>query len=137
MVLADPRRLFQILINLLANAVKFTPNGGSIVLGIDLSPSYEYVTFRVQDTGIGIAPADLPKLVQKFSQLDAARNRKYEGTGLGLALVKHLTELHLGSVSVSCELGRGSCFEVRLPYTFAPPTLGRKGATLGVYCHQC
>ncbi len=120
-MLADSRRLLQILLNLLSNAVKFTPAGGQVSLEVDLDAPQHQVIFRVHDTGIGIARQDLAKLFQKFSQLDAARNRRYEGTGLGLALVKNLTELHQGTISVSSELGQGSCFEVRLPYTAPTP----------------
>jgi CheY-like chemotaxis protein len=75
-----------------------------------------YVCISVTDTGIGIAPADQLKLFQPFVQVDSALNRQYEGTGLGLALVKRIVELHEGDVNLRSELGHGSCFTVRLPY---------------------
>jgi PAS domain S-box-containing protein len=116
----DERRIRQVLINLLINAVKFTPEGGSITLAVttDPPPSAEQnasITISVTDTGIGIAAEHLPQLFEPFVQVDSSLNRKYEGTGLGLSLVKRLTELHGGEVSVTSQLGKGSCFSVTLP----------------------
>jgi signal transduction histidine kinase/ActR/RegA family two-component response regulator len=121
-LLIDPRRWRQALINLLNNAVKFTPAGGQVCLEV-LCPlptptpaeTRPVIRFSVQDTGIGIAPDNLTKLFQPFVQIDSALNRKYEGTGLGLALVKRIAELHGGEVGVSSELGVGSCFWIDLP----------------------
>lgn len=119
----DSRRLTQVLINLLSNAVKFTANGGSISLNVGIKKSFksdivtsESIYFSVIDTGIGIASHHLDKLFQPFSQIDSSLNRQYSGTGLGLVLVKQITELHGGSVKVSSKLGKGSCFTVYLPY---------------------
>lgn len=116
--LADERRLRQILINLLNNAVKFTPNGGQVTLVAQQKDTEgrPLLEFQVLDTGIGIAPEDQTRLFQAFVQIDSNLNRKYEGTGLGLALVKRLTELHQGQVSFHSQLGQGSCFVVTLPY---------------------
>ncbi|MEB3122139.1 MAG: PAS domain S-box protein [Snowella sp.] len=115
---ADERRLRQILINLLNNAVKFTPNGGEVRLevSLDLSVEQPMLNFMIKDTGIGIAKEDLPKLFQSFMQIDSRLARRYEGTGLGLALVERLAKLHGGRVSVESKVGEGSCFSVHLPY---------------------
>jgi PAS domain S-box-containing protein len=111
---ADERRIEQILINLLSNAVKFTPNSGKVTLEVKLKA--EQILFIVKDTGIGIAPENINKLFESFVQIDSSLNRQYTGTGLGLALVRTLTELHSGIVTVESELGKGSCFTVALPY---------------------
>ena len=100
----DARRIRQALINLLGNAVKFTPSGGQITLAVEVEP--QSVSFHVMDTGIGIAEEHLDKLFQPFSQVDSKLNRLHNGTGLGLALVKHIAELHGGSVKVQSTLGQ-------------------------------
>ncbi len=117
-IAVDERRLRQVLINLLGNAVKFTPAGGKVSLVVTRPPSDDgtnWIEFKIIDTGIGIAPADLHKLFQPFVQIDSSLNRQYEGTGLGLTLVKQIVELHGGQVQLQSEVGRGSCFTVRLP----------------------
>jgi signal transduction histidine kinase len=113
--LVDVCKFKQIVYNLLANAVKFTPDGGSILLEAKLA-SADQLEFSVTDSGIGIAEKDLQRLFSPFEQLDSSLEKKYEGTGLGLAMVKRLAELHGGTVSVRSELGKGSCFTVRIPY---------------------
>lgn len=118
---ADERRLKQILINLLSNAVKFTPPGGEVCLIIEPDARAEVLHIRVKDTGIGIAEADLPRLFQPFSQIDGKLNRQHGGTGLGLTLVKHLTERQNGSVSVQSAVNVGSCFTVSLPWQAESP----------------
>jgi len=124
----DERRIRQVLINLLSNAVKFTPEGGHITLEVRLPPEQEsdaeakkFLQITVTDTGIGIAPEHIPQLFQPFIQIDSALNRKYEGTGLGLVLVKRLVELHGGKVGLTSEVGVGSCFTINLPYIDTPP----------------
>ncbi len=132
----DERRIRQVLINLLMNAVKFTPEGGRITLAVSWDnpctsgSTVGFLHLSVTDTGIGIAPENLSGLFEPFIQIDSALNRKYEGTGLGLALVKHIVELHGGQVAVSSEVNRGSCFRVDLPYSFldsSPPMTTPRG----------
>ena len=113
-IYADPRRLKQILVNLLTNAVKFTPDKGQVSLQVNADPERDLIQFSVRDTGIGIAPEDLQRLFQPFVQLDNSLTRKQEGTGLGLALVQKLTDLHGGSVQVESEVGTGSRFTINL-----------------------
>lgn len=121
----DERRIRQVLINLLSNAIKFTPSGGKITLEYALdreSISNEnspqaWVSLTVIDTGIGITPDNLRKLFQPFIQIDSPLNRQYDGTGLGLALVKKIVELHGGYVRATSEVGVGSQFAIALPYS--------------------
>lgn len=115
MLTTDERRLKQILVNLLSNAVKFTPDGGSVTLETKCDLESESLMFSVRDTGIGIATEDLKRLFSPFTQLDSKLSRLYAGTGLGLTLVLKLVELHGGSVAVESEIGKGSCFTVRIP----------------------
>ncbi|MFP4438322.1 MAG: ATP-binding protein [Chloroflexaceae bacterium] len=112
---ADVRRLTQILVNLLSNAVKFTPEGGSIGLEVTTDTAHNQIHFTVWDTGIGIAPEYLEHLFQPFTQIESGLNRAHTGTGLGLALVKRLTTMHGGNVTVTSEVGQGSHFTVTLP----------------------
>ena len=112
---ADERRLKQILVNLLTNSVKFTPEGGTVGLEVTMPPGQEAVCFTVWDTGIGISREDLPKLFQSFVQIDSRLSRTYAGTGLGLALVRRMAEMHGGGVTVTSEPGKGSRFSVTLP----------------------
>ncbi|WP_129630476.1 PAS domain S-box protein [Candidatus Oscillochloris fontis] len=113
---ADPRRLKQMLVNLLSNAVKFTPPKGRVDLEVQIEHEAELIAFVVQDTGIGIAQEDVARLFQPFKQLDSSLSRQHEGTGLGLALVRRLAEMHGGGVMVASELGQGSRFTIQLPY---------------------
>ena len=114
-VLVDPMRLKQILVNLLTNAVKFTPQGKRIGLIVKFPKEDSSVEFHVWDKGIGISPDDRDKLFKPFSQVDSGLNRSQEGTGLGLALVAKLTDLHGGNVKLESETGKGSRFIVTLP----------------------
>ncbi|MEB3228157.1 MAG: PAS domain S-box protein [Synechocystis sp.] len=122
-VQGDERRLRQVLINLLNNAVKFTEQGGTVtvrasLVSIHFTQSNQwapYIRTEVNDTGIGITPENIGKLFQPFIQIDSALNRKHEGTGLGLSLVKRIVEMHGGEVGVTSEVGRGSCFWFTLP----------------------
>jgi len=114
-VQADRGRVRQVLLNLLSNAIKFTPDGGRITVAAGPVDGGSEVRIAVTDTGIGIAAEDQPKLFQEFSQLDASASRKYEGTGLGLALSRRLIELHGGAIGVESEMGKGSTFWFTLP----------------------
>jgi PAS domain S-box-containing protein len=113
-VRADERIVRQILLNLLSNSSKFTPAGGTITLGIRREVSGG-VEIWVSDTGIGIAPADIPKLMKPFTQLGDASKGGRRGTGLGLTLVRSLVELHGGSVTIQSVLDRGTTVTVLLP----------------------
>ncbi|MBW4656005.1 MAG: GAF domain-containing protein [Kaiparowitsia implicata GSE-PSE-MK54-09C] len=114
---ADKRRLKQILSNLLSNAVKFTQRG-SVQLTVYAQADQLY--FAVQDTGIGISKTDQERLFQTFTQLDGGLSRQYEGTGLGLVLAQRLAHLHGGDITVTSDVGQGSCFTLRLPLTQVP-----------------
>lgn len=117
-LVADPTRLTQVLINLLHNASKFSPNGASIDLQVDEQP--EAVVFTVRDRGVGIEPAALSKVFELFAQA-GERDPSHGGLGIGLALVKRLVELHGGTVTASSAgLGQGAEFTVRLPRAGAP-----------------
>lgn len=109
---ADKRRLKQILVNLLSNAVKFTDSG---LVTLRINQTTEEIEFSVIDTGIGINQADQATLFQPFQQIDSGLNRKYEGTGLGLALSRKLAQLHGGDITIQSEVGCGSCFTLHLP----------------------
>jgi signal transduction histidine kinase len=115
-LLMDERRILQVLINLLNNAVKFTPEGGDITLEVRNQESNSCILFSITDTGIGISPENIKKLFQPFIQIDGSLNRQYEGTGLGLALAKRIVELHNGKIGLTSTLGVGSCFTIELPY---------------------
>ncbi len=138
-LILDERRIRQVLINLLNNAVKFTPDGGSISLEVsfqnifkglpftellpetilapdsDYSQRENYLQIAVIDTGIGISPENITRLFKPFVQIDGALNRQYMGTGLGLAIVKQIVELHGGKVGAISKIGEGSCFTIALP----------------------
>lgn len=125
-IIADERKMKQIIFNLLSNAVKFTPEGGSVTLrarllkaseaGLDdLQSDEKCVEVSVSDTGIGIKAEDMDKLFKPFSQLESPYSKKYEGTGLGLSLTKRLVELHGGRIWVESEFGKGSRFSFVIP----------------------
>ncbi len=113
---ADVRRLKQILVNLLSNAIKFTPDNGQVGLEVKGEQELNRLSFTVWDTGIGISEEDIARLGSSFVQLDSSLSRRYGGTGLGLALVYRLADLHGGSVSVESELNVGSQFTVAIPW---------------------
>ncbi|MBE9100479.1 response regulator [Vacuolonema iberomarrocanum] len=116
-VYLDVERFDKVLYNLLSNAMKFTPSGGSI--HISVYPSGDRCQIKVQDSGIGIREDQLPYLFERFRQADGSTNRTYEGSGLGLALVKELVELHGGRVHVESVYGEGSTFTLWLQTGFA------------------
>ncbi|MCL4528446.1 MAG: PAS domain S-box protein, partial [Chloroflexi bacterium] len=112
----DERRIKQVLVNLLMNAVKFTPQGGNVGLDISADPDNAQIHLAVWDSGIGITKEDLPRLFKPFVQLDASLSREYSGTGLGLVLVAQMARLHGGSVSVESQPRKGSRFTITLPW---------------------
>jgi len=130
---ADERKLKQIIFNLLGNAIKFTPAGGKVLLSAREAPLEElgegapaaelavlnknarYLLISVKDTGIGIKPEDMDKLFKPFSQVDSSHSRNYEGTGLGLVLVRRFVEMHKGRIWVRSEWQKGSAFTFALP----------------------
>lgn len=113
---SDPRRLKQMLVNLLSNAVKFTPEGGHISLDVKGDKTQHEVLFTVSDNGIGIDAKDMSRLFHPFTQLDSSLSRQQSGTGLGLALVKRMVDLHNGSIRVQSTPGEGSQFTISLPW---------------------
>ncbi len=117
-VSGDPERLQQVAWNLLSNAIKFTPRGGSVQLRV--APVDEQLEILVRDTGQGIAPEFLPFVFDRFRQADAGTTRQHGGLGLGLAIARHLVELHGGSLTAESEgRNRGATFRVRLPMVVA------------------
>jgi predicted ATPase/signal transduction histidine kinase/CheY-like chemotaxis protein len=125
-LVVDERRIRQVLINLLNNAVKFTPIGGKVSLEVTQLPPEQtggntsVIRIAVIDTGIGISAENLGKLFQPFIQIDSALNRKAQGTGLGLNLVKQIVELHGGKITAISEIDVGSCFAIDLPCSDLP-----------------
>jgi len=135
---ADARKVKQIVYNLLSNAVKFSKEGGQVTLRASRVPRAEvgrlssawmgrslsladnefteFLEIRVTDSGIGMSPEGMEQLFKPFSQIDSGLSRQFEGTGLGLALVKLLADLHGGAVAVESAVGEGSCFTVWLPF---------------------
>lgn len=108
----DIYRLKQIFINLINNALTYTPEGGSVHVKVEKHDGYALVT--VSDTGIGIKKEEIPRIFERFYRVDRARSRNSGGTGLGLAIVKHLVEAHKGQISVQSEVGKGTTFTVKL-----------------------
>jgi CheY-like chemotaxis protein len=113
-VMGDPNRLQQVVWNLLSNAIKFTPRGGRVQVRLERINSH--IELTISDTGIGIKPEFLPHVFDRFRQADQATTRQYGGLGLGLAIVRHLVELHGGTVHAESRgEGQGATFTVRLP----------------------
>jgi signal transduction histidine kinase len=110
---ADEEKLHWILLQLLDNAIKFTPSGGQVV--VSATADAQEVTLAVRDTGIGIPPDRLEDIFEPFRQLDGSSTRRYGGTGLGLALVRRIVEAHGAHVHVESTEGVGSTFSFRLP----------------------
>lgn len=112
-ITADPEKLTEVLLNLLDNALKYTEDGGTVEVTVESGGGMAVI--RVSDTGLGIPPADLERIFERFYRVDRARSRALGGTGLGLSIVKHIVDAHGGTVAVDSRLGRGSTFTVRLP----------------------
>ncbi|MEP1442989.1 MAG: PAS domain-containing sensor histidine kinase [Hyphomicrobiales bacterium] len=110
---ADSRACRQILINLISNALKFSDKNDTVTVGVRVEG--DKLAYFVRDTGIGMGKADLKRIGQPFFQADSAHDRRYEGTGLGVSVVKGLTELHKGRVEFESELGEGTCVTVFIP----------------------
>ncbi|MGN1385491.1 MAG: two-component system histidine kinase PnpS [Bacillus sp. (in: firmicutes)] len=109
---ADPYRLKQIFINLISNAINYTPTGGKVTVFVSQNEKYAFV--EVKDTGVGIEKDEIPRIFERFYRVDRARSRNSGGTGLGLAIVKHLVEAHKGYITVESERGKGTSFNVKL-----------------------
>jgi signal transduction histidine kinase len=112
----DERRIRQVFINLLTNAIKFTREGGEVWIEVQPNSTNEYIFFSVVDTGIGMLSDDLFKLFQPFVQVENASTHRSSGTGLGLVMVQRIVELHGGTVHAESQLGKGSRFTVKLPW---------------------
>ncbi len=112
-IVGDRDRLKQVLLNLVDNAVKYTPQGGKVILS--LTKDDMWVKVAVQDTGIGIASENIPNLFDRFYRVDKARSRDAGGTGLGLAIAKSVVDAHNGKITVDSQVGKGSTFTVWLP----------------------
>jgi two-component system phosphate regulon sensor histidine kinase PhoR len=112
---ADHDRIRQVLVNLLDNAIKFSPEESHVFVQADLTPGKDAVALQVRDNGIGIPSAEIPRIFERFYRVDKARSRDQGGTGLGLAIVKHIVEAHRGRIEVRSSLGQGSEFTILLP----------------------
>lgn len=129
-LIGDPVRLNQVLINIIGNAIKFTEKGGITVSAKDLTNDGKTCTmqFTIADTGIGIAEENLGKIFESFSQASSDTTRKFGGTGLGLTITRHLVELQSGTTGVTSKLGEGTQFTVTIPYSVGDPaTAALKG----------
>jgi two-component system cell cycle sensor histidine kinase PleC len=124
---ADERKLKQILLNLISNAVKFTPTGGTVTTATRVEPDGS-LTLLVADTGAGMKPEDIPKALAPFVQLEDPMTRRHQGTGLGLPLTKSLVELHGGALRIESELGRGTTVLARFPAARVLPVHSEAGA---------
>ena len=113
-VTLDQKRLKQVLYNLLSNAVKFTDEGGSVQIAL-AAEGIDRFTLAVRDSGIGISQENMKRLFNEFEQLDEGITRRYQGTGLGLALTRRIVEMQHGTIKVESEFGKGSTFLVSLP----------------------
>jgi len=128
LVRADRDRLSQILVNLIDNAIKYTPEGGRVTLGA--APAANGMAeVWVADTGSGIPSTDLPRITERFYRVDKARSRELGGTGLGLAIVKHLVQAHGGELWIQSELGKGTTVRLTLPRAAGGPNGGRTDDT--------
>lgn len=109
----DFNRLIQVLINLLTNAITYSPENTTITM--KLSETESSGIMLIQDEGIGIEESEIPRIFERFYRVDRARSRNSGGTGLGLAIVKHLIEAHQGKITVKSSIGKGTRFEISIP----------------------
>ena len=122
-VAADSKNIARVLVNLVHNAIKFTPSGGVVVIGTRLQPEGNTQSFFVRDTGVGIRPEDLPRIFERFYKVSQARSRADfigpggGGSGLGLAIARHVVEAHGGRIKAESVLEQGSTFTFTLPVT--------------------
>ena len=108
-------KTLRMLENLASNAIKFTPDGGSVELRVAYDENRQVVTLSMVDTGIGIAPEDQERIFERFFQVDSTSTRKYNGSGLGLALVREYADVQGFAISVESEVGKGSAFVITVP----------------------
>ena len=138
-IVADERKVKQILLNLLSNAVKFTPEGGRV--GLTATAADGVITIAVSDTGVGIAPEDQAAIFEEFRQVGRDDARKQEGTGLGLTLAKKFVELHGGRIWVQSQVGQGSTFSFTLPVRLGEEKRversERRRASTAMTCPRC
>ena len=120
----DQERIIQVLNNIVGNAIKFTPNNGSVTIEVKLQNNKKVVEISVSDTGIGIAKEDIPKLFSKFQQVGNKNPSDISGTGLGLAIAKEIVKLHKGDIWVESEKDKGAKFTFTLPLTINQPNTG-------------
>ena len=112
MIEGDPDRLKQVFINLVSNAITYSPNGG--IVKIAIYDRHDKVSIKVKDSGIGIEKKEIPRIFERFYRIDKARSRNSGGTGLGLAIVKHIVEAHKGNIEVTSQVGKGTTFTIKL-----------------------
>jgi signal transduction histidine kinase len=112
-LVADTLRMEQVITNLIDNAIKYTPAGGGVCLRAGAVDGQ--IEIRVEDNGVGILPADLPHIFERFYRADKARSREQGGTGLGLSIVKHIVQSHHGTVTAESTYGKGTSIILRLP----------------------
>jgi two-component system phosphate regulon sensor histidine kinase PhoR len=126
LILADGDRVRQVLINLVDNAIKYTPRDGQVVLRVrsQVASHPGMVEIAVSDTGVGIPAQDLPRLTERFFRVDKARSRELGGTGLGLAIVKHIVQAHGGALEITSALGQGTTVAAYLPVAPQPTAAG-------------
>ena len=126
-VFGEQQKLSRLFSNLIHNAIQYTPENGSVI--VELMKSGRFAIILIKDTGIGIPEDQIPHVFDRFWRADKARSRREGGTGLGLSIVKAIAKSHGGKVSVTSEVGVGSCFQVKLPLMNSPSTQEKKSST--------